>query len=591
MRLRSLFRSPVWLAVFLLLLITASRAFRLDAMVTEVTVDEAWSVWQGLGTPQQIIDWTPYDWPPGYYLTLAGWRALTGLHPITLRWLSVLSFAVGAALIYRVAKRLGGDAALGMVAYAAFGYLIFMSTELRGYILLLALYPLTIWLTLRYFDHPSLRRAIVLAIATAAMIYISLTSIVALGALALFTLIVYRQQVWRWYLPGLLALLLALPEISTKASIMFSGSRLQATSGIMLAPFTEALPGIFNMWTGNALLFWVVAFAVALLLSVRIKQRAAVIALLVWSLLPIPLYFLNSSLGFFNPRYAWWVMVGIALFLGVGLKVLPHAARLVLTAIFSTLMLLPIPLNVYQITQPPIATNFEWLQDHLLPGDVVLMDPQCNCGAMEVFAYYTRVYFPNGLKYVADATHEQRVWYITGAAGPTPDILEAVSEGRRAGIFVGPPEALFRLYEAPPDPVGIRYENEMRFHGSERIDGYDVPVYHEKESVTVRLWWSVERTPSLDYSLGLYILDETGQVVAQNDGPPSSGDTPPQTSQWQPGQLYSAERSLQLPDSLPKGQYRLMMAIYWYGDNVRMTAPGVNSDGLLPLLDFTVTSW
>ncbi len=62
---------PLLLAL-ILLLIGASRAFRLDAAVTEVTVDEVWSVWQGLGTPDQIVRWTPYDWP---LVIIWRWRA------------------------------------------------------------------------------------------------------------------------------------------------------------------------------------------------------------------------------------------------------------------------------------------------------------------------------------------------------------------------------------------------------------------------------------------------------------------------------------------------------------------------------------
>ncbi|MFN8451694.1 MAG: hypothetical protein U0521_24660 [Anaerolineae bacterium] len=71
--------------------------------------------------------------------------------------------------------------------------------------------------------------------------------------------------------------------------------------------------------------------------------------------------------------------------------------------------------------------------------------------------------------------------------------------------------------------------------------------------------------------------------------PPSP--TPNATSQWQPGQLYVGAQSLQLPYPLQTGHYRLMMAVYWYGDQKRLDAPGVDDQGLLPLLDFDVVAW
>ena len=579
---------PLLLAL-ILLLIAASRAFRLDATVTEVTVDEVWSVWQTFGTPKQIIEWTPYDWTPGYYLTLGAWRVLVGLHPIALRWLSLLSFVIGSAAIYRVGRRLGGSGVITMLAFAAFSYLIFMSTELRGYILLLALYPLALWLALRYFDHPRPRQAILLALIAAAMIYISLTSVAALGALVLFTLIVYRRTFWRWALPGGLTLILIAPVILTKAHIVIP--RLQSTLDIALPPFLNAVIGKYEEWSSPLFPLWFVLFVLAIVLLVRWQRREIVVGLLVWAFLPAALYITNFWLGFFNVRYAWWIMPGIALLLGVGLARLPKFGQVGAAAIFAVQMMLPIPLNHYQIPQPPLGTAFTWLTEHLQPGDVMLVDPKCGCGAPEIFDYYTHVYFPGGLLYITNPDHERRIWYVTGAAGATPDMLERVSQGRAAGIFVGPPEGLFRLYEAPPNPEGILYENGMRFHGIDILDKSAVLIYHEGDPIHVRLWWSVDTPPPLDYSVGLYVVNAEGEVIAQNDSAPNVADAPTATSQWQPGQFYIDERTLQLPYPLFHGQYRLMVVVYWYGDVQPISAPGVDTNGLLPLSEFTVVSW
>jgi hypothetical protein len=131
----------------------------------------------------------------------------------------------------------------------------------------------------------------------------------------------------------------------------------------------------------------------------------------------------------------------------------------------------------------------------------------------------------------------------------------------------------------------------MRFQGTDLLDKRGLPVFHEGDPLNVRLWWSVERPPTLDYSIGLFILNDAGQIIAQQDGPPAVTDAPTATSQWQPGQLYTEDHTFQLPYPLPRGDYRLAMAVYWYGDGVRIEAPGADADGLLTLLNFRVVAW
>ena len=609
------------LLALLLLLIVASRAFRLDVDVLDVQTDEAWSVWQTFGTAQDIIRWTPYDWPPLYYLTLGGWRAAVGLHPVTLRWLSVLSFALGSAAFYRSARRLFRDengGLIAMLAYAAFGYMIFLSTEMRGYALLIAFYPLALWLTQRYFYRPTLSRALLLAITLAAMFYTSLTSVPAIAMLVLFTLFVYGRQVWRWWLPGGIAVLIALPEIIDKARIAVV--RTSATGTIQLPPIGEALPELYRIHAGTPFVLWLILAALAIGLIVwgrrpppqpcpefrgGSKQSSVLrsptsgwgriaIGLVVWALMPLPLYLTNPLLGFFNHRYAWWVMPGVALLLGYGLMRLPSPARLAVAALLIIFAFLPVPFDDYQLGDAPLGESFVWLADHARAGDVLLVDPNCGCGSPETFAVLTRMYFPDGLRAVSEPEGYRRVWYLTGASGATQDVFERVSAGRVAGIFVGPPESLFRLYEAPPDAQGIVYENGMRFHGADLLDIHTFPTFHEGETVRARLWWSVDEPPALDYSVGVYLLDADGRVHAQEDSAPAliyPDDAPLETSRWQPGQIFIEERQITLPPSVGRGDYALKMALYWFGDEIRLTAPGVDADGLLPLAALHVAAW
>ena len=583
----------------LFLVIAASRLLRLDGMT--LNRDEVWSVWQTFGSPAQILQWTPYDWPPLYYLTLGAWRGLTSAYPVPLRMFSALVFPLGVAFLFRVMRRLRGFQAAVMtsLAYSALGFGILLSVEVRGYALLMALLPMALWLTVRYFDHPGWRRALWLALALAAMFYTSFTSAGAFMVLGLFTLLVYRWRVWRWWLPGALAGVLILPLVAAKAQLAVD--RVEATQTLTPPPLPQALLRLFQDYTGYSFVLWVVLFVVATVLIVLFVRRHRVypVAFFVWAVgMPLAMYVLNPVLGFFSPRYAWWIMPGIALWVGWGLAALPRSGTAAAVLMLTGMLFYPLPqVGQYQIWQnlSPLNENFAWLRDHMQWGDVILYDPGNRCGATEEWDYYRRTYFPNGLQFVDAPGDFRRVWVLNHSR--QPETLQTILDTRYIpGRFVGPPGCVFRLYEAPPDIEGVLFENGMRFHGFDLMEG-EQPVLnpvarHEAESVRLRLWWSAERQLDLDYSVSTYLKRES-QIIDQVDGPPNAyfpPDAPAETSRWTPGQLYVEERELHLPYP-SSGSYALFMAVYFWDDPLPVAAPGVNDDGHLRLWSVPVRSY
>jgi 4-amino-4-deoxy-L-arabinose transferase-like glycosyltransferase len=89
----------------------------------------------------------------------------------------------------------------------------------------------------------------------------------------------------------------------------------------------------------------------------------------------------------------------------------------------------------------------------------------------------------------------------------------------------------------------------------------------------VDLWWSAVAQPTLDYSVGVYLMRADADLVrAQHDGPP--GETP--TSQWSPetdAPIFD-RHTLALPENLPPGTYRVMARVYWFGDQEPLLADG-----------------
>jgi len=586
--------SHAWLAAatLLLLLIAASRIFRLQEMI-DLAIDEMWSVWQTFGTPEQIWHWTPYDWPPLYFLLLAAWRALVGIHPILLRYFSLLVFMLASAIVYRLMRRLGAGqwaALLGILTYAASGYTIFASVYVRGYMLVALYAPLALWLTMRYFSHPTFKRALPLGVTLAAMFWTTLSMVGAFFALGCFSLIAYRKQVWRWWLPGVVAGMLALPEILNKATL--GVSRIEVVSEQQLSPLFQALGDLFVLYTGNAAPLWAVLVIVAtvLLFLHRRFLRGTTTGVLAWLLTPLILYAANSIIGLFFYRYMLWVMIGLALWVALGLALLPRAGQGATGILLVSAMFLPIPLQSYEYYSPPIASNLVWLADHIQPGDVVLLDPNCACHAAEKWDYYGRVYFPGGIHFVEAPEGYRRVWYVTWQSRQDAGLEARVNDGRLPSIFVGPPENLIRLYEGPPDAEGIRFANGVRFHGLDILDTPTLPVRHEGEAIDLRLWWSTDTPLDKDYSITIQVFSGS-RLMAQVDGPALVEGVPLDTSRWTPGKLYVDERTLSLPFPAEQGIYNITVAVYQWWDNVKIAVPGADENGLLPVGRIYVKSW
>lgn len=590
-------------AACLLLVIAASRILRLSGL--GMNPDEIWSVWQTFGTPLQIIQWTPYDWPPGYFLTLGLWRGFTGQHPIILRYLSTLAFVVGSGFLFRVIRKLLGTnaALLVLPAYAAIGYGILLSTEVRGYAILLGLFPAAFWFTIRYFERPALRRALPLALSLAALFYVSVTSLGAWLILGIYALVVCRKAVWHGWLPGLLTVLLTLPEIIAKSQLAIA--RTEATRGLTLPPLLEALRNMYSGYAGydySFLIWGVLTVAATTLIVLRRRTTPQTIAFLLWALgAPILMYILHPLLAFFSLRYAWWIMTGIAIWVAWGLAYLPRRGVFAVTILLTAMMFAPIPMKEYTLNEglTPLESNLMWLRDHLVTGDVFVTDPtSVKCGAPEEWDYFIRTYFPAGFQFVHNPAGFRRVWYVTADGQQNAALQASVLDGRVPGRFVGPPQCLFRLYEAPPDREGILFENGMRFHGADVIEGerpWSGPlIRREGETIRLRLWWSVDTIPVLDYSINAYLFRSRDSLLVESNSPPQliyPAGGPQETSRWQPGQYYIEERELKLPYPTAKGTVEIYMVVYFWQNAERVPAPGVDASNALLLHYIRIMSY
>ncbi|MGB8648752.1 MAG: hypothetical protein WCF84_26175 [Anaerolineae bacterium] len=92
--------------------------------------------------------------------------------------------------------------------------------------------------------------------------------------------------------------------------------------------------------------------------------------------------------------------------------------------------------------------------------------------------------------------------------------------------------------------------------------GYDLKEtpLHAGDTLSFALYWLARAHPSADYTLFVHLVDASGGMVAQGDGPPRGGDYP--TSVWNDGEWVRDARMLALPPAIPPGDYTLRIG--WY---------------------------
>ncbi len=145
--------------------------------------------------------------------------------------------------------------------------------------------------------------------------------------------------------------------------------------------------------------------------------------------------------------------------------------------------------------------------------------------------------------------------------------------------------ARVRVAPASPPAVSPAYPLSYRLGESVELIGYDLsgPV-RSGAPLTVTLYWRAVGQPAGDYTVFVHLLDETGNPLAQHDGPPRANRYP--TAAWQPGDVVPDEHVLRLPALSPGQSVRLVTGMYDPRTMERLPVAGPEGplpDGLVPL--------
>jgi hypothetical protein len=88
-------------------------------------------------------------------------------------------------------------------------------------------------------------------------------------------------------------------------------------------------------------------------------------------------------------------------------------------------------------------------------------------------------------------------------------------------------------------------------------------------ALAVNLFWQAGQPITETYRVFVHLLDEAGQIKAQNDDLPRAGAYP--TLWWQPGQTIEDTHTLALPPDLSRGVYQLIVGLYRPDDGLRLS--------------------
>jgi uncharacterized protein with PQ loop repeat len=147
----------------------------------------------------------------------------------------------------------------------------------------------------------------------------------------------------------------------------------------------------------------------------------------------------------------------------------------------------------------------------------------------------------------------------------------------------GPEMSFYRLWR-------MDVERDVHFGEAITLLGYDLSAVQAQpgDSLTFRFYWQAAQTPTDNYSLFIHLVPrDADDVLAQADGSPAVPERP--TLTWDdPGEtLISPSFTVNLPETLSPGRYRIFIGLYNYATGQRLPVDS-GADALL-LTDIRIT--
>lgn len=561
--------------------------------------------------------------PPGYYLALAGWRALVGESELALRGFSALAGVVLIALLYRLGREyFDKRSALAAALLGAVNpFLIYYSQEARMYELLATLSAasfllFSLWLKSSRPPEKAIgdwRLGLGYVLASAAGLYTHYAFpfvLIAQNLAALGGLLFHRRgQGWKrlavWFGLQCFTLLLFtfwLPIAYRQLTTWPAAREFQ--------PFLSALADVGRYLalgrtipTAHAL--WAISL-VGLSLIFSFAYRGQTITPLLWLLAPVGL---TLGFGLLSESFSKFLSVAVppfCLLLGNGLiggrnkEAGGRLLRFRLYALrFATLLVLMPALyaslsNLYfnpQYFRDDYRGIARYIESLARPNDAIIT---ISPNQVQAFEYYhpsgaevfplphtrppDKVETEQALQAIA-ATHARIFVLFWGEGQADPEgIVEnwLNTHAFKAGdAWYG--QVRLATYAVSEPASEIAVPSNARFGDNIQLKGYTLQSQTRApgdtmapgDIVQVTLFWQTDTVLKERYKIFVHVsagLDVP--PIAQQDGEPGGGQL--LTSAWPSNTLIADNHGILLPPDLPPGEYTLFIGLYNLFDSTRL---------------------
>lgn len=528
--------------------------------------------------------------PPGYYVLLNLWGGATGWSEYVGRSLSLLMGLLAVSWTYRLgcdmavkfnahSRRLVGLGAAAAVGGSAF--FSYYSHEMRAYVPSVMLTVMLLWLYWRLLHlrrEPRWVLQVTFALTLASALYVHYSSVLVIGAIGAYHLLVAPKN-RRWWQLTLLMLTGGVLFLPWAGSLLLATQRAENLSltalntpemlGTLIYVFSNAsvallaLVAVYALRGRSASILFLAASGVVLV--VLLNTVYPVITHIRYLIVLWPLLGLVVGLGI--ERLARGGKVGqfvVAIWIGAGLwNTFDPAFNRDLSATITPMPWRELRTELESQAQPDDvlvfhAPNFYWYRDleiqHYLTGLPLRYSLLEKIVGLEAHDEY----YAQAGSFVGTA---ERVWVGVDKTFPSDFRLAAIERVLAenyayCATVIDQTDMSLDVYWRRPDG----YENLTDRFG----DGIGFQIVEPARTtadgmMTVSLgWWVEDDVPADTYSAGLHVVDAGGNVVAQDDyGMPGGG--------------YHCIAS---HISLKTGAYQVLAMVYNWQTGERLEATG-----------------
>ncbi|MCQ3929131.1 MAG: hypothetical protein DPW16_01620 [Chloroflexi bacterium] len=565
-------------SVLVLLLAAYLRIHHLDA--NGLWGDEGWSVEFSEPSSLALVTRNLVDdlHPPLYFITLSAWRQVAGDGEIPMRFWAVCPALLTVALVDRIGRKLfspSAGIAAGLVLAIADKHIL-LSQEVRHYPLAFMWMAASSFVFLLWLENPNRRRTLLYAVLIIAGVYTHYYTALILPVQVIYAALVLRPRRRIGQLMGIMGLsLLAF----TPWAIVAVHQLLIRPEGILhsMSLSWETADTLAVDYLGRPVILGIGLILVGSLAfknHLQWNQSPAVWYPVLWLGVPIAI-----SIGVYpmvtvlTDRNLALLLLPIAILAGHGIVSFRPPGRVILAVL---VLVNGLASTDSRYVQPDWRAMARYVAQNYPTGEPVLMDVR---GGDKALGYYLRRYLPPDTQIIS--LNQWRIDYGIYFQGPVQDILQDNNGFWVAYWGDGPYEmdstyqnygytqtASRRFYHLGAPIDWYHYDRLPTSDEVLGIFGDSIRLHRVKsafevrrgDTLTVSLWWSAAETPTISYSVSVFLLDSDGVLRAQHDSAPQNGQSPTHT--WTPNQVVLDSHTLEIPEDLPRGDYPLAVKVY-----------------------------